>query len=163
MRLQLISFFAVLLPLAAQGMPDGNFDGNWVGQWSDGSGDVNFSLDIDGDVFTANLEGDHAQLPLTEFSDGPSVGVFEGHAPGGMMDWLILSNGPDPLQGKPLTWARLDNEKSLSIYRFELAPSGEFEMVQWRFTPEGGSLNLQKDGVETAGSIEALSAVLSRR
>lgn len=131
---------AVVLPGAAEaaGIID-RLIGAWQGTTEDS---VVRRLEIRGGdggfIINGKLADDRSWS--AEFVPGPQPAVLvAAERQGGIFDWFARHTTGDPLEGEPLSWARLE-EDGVVIYRLQTPPSGRFELLRLELHPAEGEV-----------------------
>ncbi|HMR33419.1 MAG TPA: hypothetical protein PKA13_20890 [Geminicoccaceae bacterium] len=152
-----MALLAWLSPAAAQAasVPAGLF-GEWDGRAVEAEpplgefGDsVRLTIEADGEGFTlASAVGNLDPLGVT-MAPTAGEGVFGPSKGGGMLSMFRADDPPDPLDGEPLRWARLADDR-LVVYSFEVDSDGSFTLDRYAIARDGEELVLRltrRDGV----------------
>ena len=168
-RLVVAGLLCGLLSGGAAAEPVAASRGTWTGQVSAGasgwpSGKVELRVEGGESRFSVNLAGPGGSLLTSEFQAGNRTGVFEPPGTGGLrslMPFFGRGNAPNPLEGKPLLWARRAGEELL-VYRLELQ-GGPYRLDRLVLTPAGTRLELAFERRAHDRPLERFSASLERR
>ena len=148
-RCRLTTFLLLcLVAAAAAAEPITASRGRWsgpVGERSSawpGDGKVELRLDGSADRFTFDVAGPGGSLIAGEFQAGKRKDVFGPPASKGLMSFFGRGSPVNPLEGKPLAWARRAGDE-LIVYRLDindgahrldrivLVPAGDRMRVAW--------------------------------
>jgi hypothetical protein len=150
---------AVAEPIAAS-------RGRWAGPigdasgWPAGAGRIELRVDGSDARFKVDLTGAGGALVAGEFTAGKQKDVFGPPAASGIMSWLGRGSAVNPLEGKPLAWARREGE-TLVVYRLDLA-GGAHRLDRVALTPAGERIGVVFERREHDRPPERLTATLER-
>jgi hypothetical protein len=158
----LIAGVAAAEPIAAS-------RGTWTGPigertsaWSGGAGKVELRVEGSEDRFSVNLTGPGDSLLTGEFQAGNRKDVFDTPAAKGLMSYFgRAGTAANPLEGKPLVWARRAGEE-LIVYRLELH-GGPYRLDRLALRPTGSRLDLAFERRGHDRPPERFSASLERQ
>jgi hypothetical protein len=120
--------------------------GRWAGPigevsgWPGGAGRMELRVDGTAERFTVDLAGSGEALLAGEFSAGKQKDVFGPPAATGLMSYLGRGSSVNPLEGKPLAWARRDRE-TLIVYRLDLR-GGAHRLDRLELKPSGERIGI---------------------
>jgi hypothetical protein len=130
-----------LIAEAAAAEPIAASRGTWVGAiggsagWPSGAGKVELRVDGTDKRFSVTLAGPGGPLLDQAFQAGSRKDVFDPPPAGGMLSFLRGGSPANPLEGKPLSWARRAGEE-LVVYRLEVQ-DGPFRLDRLALKPAG--------------------------
>jgi hypothetical protein len=137
---------AGLIAGAAAAEPIAASRGRWAGPigeasgWPGGAGRMELRVEGTAGRFTVDLAGSGEPLLAGEFSAGKQKDVFGPPAASGLMSYLGRGSSVNPLEGKPLAWARRDSE-TLIVYRLDLR-GGAHRLDRLELKPSGESIGI---------------------
>jgi hypothetical protein len=127
--------------VAAAAEPIAASRGRWAGPigdasgWPGGAGRIELRVDGSDARFKVDLAGPGGALVAGEFAAGKQKDVFGPPAASGLMSWLGRGSTVNPLEGKPLAWARREGEM-LVVYRLDLS-GGAHRLDRLEVKPSG--------------------------
>jgi hypothetical protein len=140
--------------------------GRWAGPigdasgWSGGAGRIELRVDGSDARFKVDLSGPGGALVAGEFTAGKQKDVFGPPAASGLMSYLGRGSTVSPLEGKPLAWARRDNE-ALIVYRLDLR-GGAHRLDRLELKPSGERIGVVFERREHDRPPERFAASLER-
>jgi hypothetical protein len=136
-----------------------------VGERTSGApgGDGRVELRVDGapQRFTVVLAGAGGTLLTGEMTAGKEKDVFGPPAGSGLMSYLGRGSTTNPLEGKPLVWARREGEV-LIVYRLDLS-GGAHRLDRLAMSPSGERIAIAFERREHDRPPERFTATLERR
>jgi hypothetical protein len=143
--------------------------GSWSGAigertsgWPAGATRVELRVDGSDKEFSVALSGPGGALLDASFVAGSRKDVFDPPAErGGLMALMFGSAAPNPLEGKPLGWARRTTDE-LVVYRLEVQ-DGPFRLDRVAIKPIGDRVELTVERREHDRAPETFSATLQRQ
>lgn len=157
---------AGLIASAAAAEPIAASRGRWAGPigeasgWPGGAGRIELRVDGTGERFTVELAGAGGSLLAGEFTAGKKKDVFGPPAASGLMSYLGRGSTVNPLEGKPLAWARRSGDE-LVVYRLDLR-GGAHRLDRLSLSPAGDRLGVAFERREHDRPPERFTATLER-
>lgn len=157
---------AGLIAGAAAAEPIAASRGRWAGTigeasgWSGGAGRMELRVDGSGERFTVDFTGPGGALVAGEFTAGKQKDVFGPPAASGLMSYLGRGSTVNPLEGKPLAWARRSGE-TLIVYRLDLR-GGAHRLDRVELKPSGERIGVVFERREHDRAPERFTATLER-
>lgn len=151
---------------AAAAEPIAASRGRWAGSigdasgWTAGAGRIGLQVDGSDARFKVDLAGPGGALVAGEFSAGKQKDVFGPPAASGLMSWLGRGSTVNPLDGKPLAWARRENDV-LIVYRLDLR-GGAHRLDRLELRPSGERIGVVFERREHDRPPERFTATLER-
>jgi len=151
---------------AAAAEPIAASRGRWAGPigdasgWPGGAGRIELRVDGSDARFKVDLSGPGGALVAGEFTAGKQKDVFGPPAASGLMSYLGRGSTVSPLEGKPLAWARRDNE-ALIVYRLDLR-GGAHRLDRLELKPSGERIGVVFERREHDRPPERFTASLER-
>jgi len=157
-----------VLAAAAAAEPIADSRGRWAGPiadssgWTGGAGRVELRVDGGGERFTVDFAGPGGALLAGEFQAGKdrSKDVFGPPAAKGLMSFLGRGSPVNPLDGKPLAWARRAGGE-LVVYRLDLR-GGAHRLDRLAIAPAGDRLGVAFERREHDRLTQRFTATLER-
>jgi hypothetical protein len=156
-----------LIAGAAAAEPIAASRGRWSGPIADrpaggpgGAGRIELRVDGTAARFTVDFAGPGGSLVAGEFSVGKQKDVFGPPAAKGLMSFLGRGSEVNPLEGKPLAWARRDGE-TLIVYRLDLR-GGAHRLDRLELKPSGERIGVVFERREHDRALESFTASLER-
>jgi hypothetical protein len=132
---------------AAFAQPSAAIRGVWTGAvaerssiWPAGDGRIEVRVDGSDSRFSVSVAHSREPLLATELAAGKRSGVFEPPAAGGIMAFFRRDGTVNPLEGKPLAWARRAGA-ALIVYMLDVR-GGPYRLDRVVLTPAGERLEL---------------------
>jgi hypothetical protein len=158
---------AGLIAGAAAAEPIAASRGRWAGPIGEqapgkqgGPGRIELRVDGTADRFTVDLAGPGGALLAGEFQSGKDKDVFGPPAAKGLMSYLGRGSTVNPLEGKPLAWARREGE-TLIVYRLDLR-GGAHRLDRLELKPSGERIGVVFERREHDRALERFTASLER-
>jgi hypothetical protein len=152
---------------AAAAEPISASRGRWAGPvgertagWPAATARLELRVDGTAERFAIDLAAPGGTLVAGEFAAGKQKDVFGPPAASGIMSWLGRGSAVNPLEGKPLAWARREGE-TLVVYRLDLA-GGAHRLDRVALTPAGERIGVVFERREHDRPPERLTATLER-
>jgi len=155
-----------LIAGAAAAEPIAASRGRWAGPigeasgWTGGAGRIELRVDGTADRFTVDFTGSGGSLVAGEFNAGKRKDVFGPPAASGLMSYLGRGSTVNPLEGKPLAWARRDGD-TLIVYRLDLR-GGAHRLDRLELKPSGERIGVVFERREHDRAPERFTASLER-
>ena len=155
-----------LIAGAAAAEPIAASRGRWAGPigeasgWPGGAGRIELRVDGTADRFTVDFTGPGGSLVAGEFHAGKRKDVFGPPAASGLMSYLGRGSTVNPLEGKPLAWARREGE-TLIVYRLDLR-GGAHRLDRLELKPSGERIGVVFERREHDRAPERFAASLER-
>lgn len=155
-----------LIAGAATAEPIAASRGRWAGPigeasgWPGGAGRIELRVDGTADRFTVDFTGSGGSLVAGEFNAGKRKDVFGPPAASGLMSYLGRGSTVNPLEGKPLAWARREGE-TLIVYRLDLR-GGAHRLDRLELKPSGERIGVVFERREHDRPPERFTASLER-
>jgi len=153
--------------VAAAAEPIAASRGRWAGPIGEqpsgkqgGLGRLELRVDGTAARFTVDFAGPGGSLVAGEFSAGKQKDVFGPPAASGLMSYLGRGSSVNPLDGKPLAWARRDGE-TLIVYRLDLR-GGAHRLDRLELKPSGERIGVVFERREHDRAPERFAASLER-
>lgn len=120
------------------------------------------ALRIDGGAerFSVNFAGPGGPLLSGEFQAGARKDVFGPPAARGLLSFLGRGSSVNPIEGKPLAWARRAGEEVV-VYRLDLR-DGAHRLDRLALMPSGNRLEIAFERREHDRPVERFRATLER-
>jgi hypothetical protein len=151
---------------AAAAEPIAASRGRWAGPigdasgWPAGAGRIELRVDGSDARFKVDLTGASGALVAGEFAAGKQKDVFGPPATSGLMSWLGRGSAVNPLEGKPLAWARREGDV-LVVYRLDLR-GGAHRLDRLELKPSGERIGVVFERREHDRPPERFAATLER-
>jgi hypothetical protein len=129
--------------------------------WPAAAARVDLQLDGDDKQFRLALSGPGGSLIDASFVAGERKDVFGPPAERGILSSIFGGSPPNPLDRKPLAWARRSSEE-LIVYRLDVQ-DGPFRLDRVSIKPAGDRIELAVERREHDRAPETFSATLQRR
>ena len=165
-RSAVVCVLAGLIAGAAAAEPIAASRGCWAGSigdasgWTAGAGRIELQVDGSDARFKVEFAGPGGSLVAGEFSAGKQKDVFGPPAASGLMSYLGRGSTVNPLEGKPLAWARRDGE-TLLVYRLDLR-GGAHRLDRVELKPLGERIGVVFERREHDRAPERFTATLER-
>ncbi|GIK84550.1 MAG: hypothetical protein BroJett026_00310 [Betaproteobacteria bacterium] len=167
LRLLVVLLLAGLPAAAGAADPVAGSRGQWSGSVTERTPGPALPADrvtlrIDGaaDRFSVHLAGPAGALLAGEFQAGARKDVYGPPAARGLMSFLGRGSAVNPVEGKPLAWARRDGD-GLVVYRLDLG-AGAHRLDRLTVAPEGTRLAIAFERREHDRAVERFRATLER-
>jgi hypothetical protein len=140
--------------------------GRWAGPISERSpgwlaeGRIELRVDGTPEKFSVDLVGPAGKMLGGEFRAGERKNVFGPPAATGLMSYLGRGSAVNPIEGKPLAWARRDGE-TLVVYRLELR-NGLYRLDRAVLAPTATGLRVAFERREHDKPAQTFTAMLQR-
>ena len=159
---------AGLIASAAAAEPIAASRGRWAGPIGEqapgkqgGPGRIELRVDGTADRFTVDFAGPGGPLVAGEFSAGQAARTCSGRRRRrGLMSYLGRGSTVNPLEGKPLAWARREGE-TLIVYRLDLR-GGAHRLDRLELKPSGERIGVVFERREHDRALERFTASLER-
>jgi hypothetical protein len=152
---------------AAAAEPIAASRGRWAGpaaesaSWtSGGAGRVELRVDGTAERFTVIFAGPGGPLLAADLAAGKDKDVFGPPAASGLMSYLGRGSAVNPLEGKPLAWARREGEL-LVVYRLDLS-GGAHRLDRLALAPAGERMGIDFERREHDRPPQRFTATLER-
>ena len=162
-----VTILLLAFAIAAAAEPIAASRGRWAGPIGEqasgkpgGAGRIELRVDGTADRFTVDFAGSGGSLVAGEFSAGKQKDVFGPPAAKGLMSFLGRGSAVNPLEGKPLAWARRDGE-TLIVYRLDLR-GGAHRLDRLELKPSGERIGVVFERREHDRAPERFAASLER-
>jgi hypothetical protein len=157
----------VLVAGAAAAEPIAASLGRWAGPAAGsgaavpgGAGRVELRVDGTAERFTITFSGPGGPLLAAELAAGKEKDVFGPPAASGLMSYLGRGSAVNPLEGKPLAWARREGEL-LVVYRLDLS-GGAHRLDRLALAPAGARMGIDFERRAHDRPPERFTATLER-
>lgn len=162
-----VTILLLAFAVAAAAEPIAASRGRWSGPIGEqtsgkqgGAGRIELRVNGTADRFTVDFAGPGGSLVAGEFSAGKQKDVFGPPAASGLMSYLGRGSSVNPLDGKPLAWARRDGE-TLIVYRLDLR-GGAHRLDRLELKPSGERIGVVFERREHDRALERFTASLER-
>jgi len=156
-----------LASAAALAEPIAASRGRWTGVVAErtvgapgGTGRIELRVDGTPERFTVELAGNGVPLLSAELTAGKQKDVFGPPAGSALMSYLGRGSTVNPLEGKPLAWARREGER-LVVYRLDLS-SGVHRLDRLALSPSGERMGVDFERREHERLMQRFTAELER-
>lgn len=162
-----VTILLLAFAIAAAAEPIAASRGRWAGPIGEqasgkpgGAGRIELRVDGNAERFTIDFAGAGGSLVAGEFTAGKRKDVFGPPAASGLMSYLGRGSTVNPLEGKPLAWARREGE-TLIVYRLDLR-GGAHRLDRLELKPSGERIGVVFERREHDRAPERFAASLER-